>query len=171
MIYLMMTMRRRLIFPALVLTVLLCGSLTGYDYYRAFAWPQESATVVSIRQICRYVQKSEGRHERRQDSFCDDGPEAARLSANGYRMQDQRWLRIEAVYDSGPGKEILVTLAPPLEEAGAITPGSVINIRVSSGRAELAVMPNPALAVLIGIMAASTGLYAYLSRSWAFPLW
>lgn len=166
----MMAMRWRLIFPALVLAVLLCGSVTGYDYYRAFAWPQESATVVSTRHICRYVQKSEGRHERREDSFCDDSPEAARLTADGYTLQDQRWLRIEAVYDSVAGKDILVTLAPPLGEAGAITPGSVINIRVSSGRAELAIMPNPALAVLLGIMAASTGLYAYLSRSWALPL-
>ncbi len=167
----MMTMRWRLIFPALVLAVLLCGSFSGYDYYRAFAWPRENATVVSTRQICRYVQKSEGRHERRKDSFCDDSPETARLTADGYKLQDQRWLRIEAVYDSGVGKEILVTLAPPLGEAGAIKPGGVINIRVSSGRAELAIMPNPALAVLLGIMAALTGLYAYLARSWAFPLW
>lgn len=166
-----MPMRRRFVFPAMVLAVLLCGSLTGFDYYRVFAWPQESATVVSTRQICRYVQKSEGRHERRKDAFCDDGAEAARLTADGYGLQDQRWLRIEAAYDSVAGNDVLVTLALPLGEAGAIMPGNIINIRVSSGRAELAIMPNPALAVLFGIMTALTGLYAYLSRSWAFPLW
>jgi hypothetical protein len=45
--------------PRVLLLLLLLAAKTGYDYYKVFAWPQTSATLISARQTCE-MQRNQG---------------------------------------------------------------------------------------------------------------
>lgn len=148
----------------LLLLLLIFAAKTGYDYYKVFAWRQMDATVISARRTCEYAKKSGSRSLHREYPLCDDAQEIARLIADGYRLWDEIRLRIEAAYEAKPGEKTSVTFDSSLEDAGTIKPGSTIKIRVSSGSAELAIMPNLTFPLLLGATSALLGAYAYVMR-------
>jgi hypothetical protein len=151
--------------PGLIFLLIILAVTVGYDYYKVFAWPEVSATVVSVRQTCEYS-KSSGRYggRNREYPICDDGEEPARLLADGYELEDVRRLRIEALYEAEPGRNTSVPVDSSIKNAAGIGPNSTIKIRVSSGRAELAARPNSAWALLLGGFAVLVGVYAYINR-------
>jgi hypothetical protein len=151
-------------FRGLLILLFIFVAITGYQYYKVFAWQQISATVVATRQVCEYKKPSGRRSYYREYPFCNDDQEAARLIGDGYKLQGERRLWIEAVYESEPGRKASVTLSPGLEDAVGIKSGSAIEIRVSSGTAELAIMPNPVHALLVGGFAVAMGAYAFATR-------
>lgn len=150
-------------FRGLLILLFIFVVMTGYQYYKVFAWQQVGATVVATRQICEYKKRSGRRSYDREYPFCNDDQQAARLIDDGYKLQGERRLWIEAVYEAEPGRKASVTLSPGLEHAVGIKPGSAIEIRVSSGTAELAIMPNPGQALLVGGFAVAMGAYAFAS--------
>lgn len=151
-------------FRGLLILLFIFAAITGYQHYKVFAWQQINATVVATRQICEYKKRSGRRSYDREYPFCNDDQEAARLIGDGYKLQGERRLWIEAVYEAEPGRKASVTLSPELEHAVGIKPGSAIEIRVSSGTAELAIMPNPVHALLVGGFAVAMGAYAFATR-------
>jgi hypothetical protein len=62
-----------------------------------------------------------------------------------------------------------VTRDPSLEDARAIKPGSTIIIRISSGSAELAIMPDPIWTLLLGGVPVLLGAGAYVKRAKVVP--
>ncbi len=62
-----------------------------------------------------------------------------------------------------------MTLTPELGHAVGIKPGSAIEIRESSGTAELAIMPNPVQALLVGGFAVAMGAYAFATKRGTEP--
>lgn len=140
--------------------------MTGYDYYKTFFWPEAAAIVIATRETCLY---SKGRLFGRQSKlpFCDDGEEAARLIADGFKLKKTRRLRIEAEFETEAGQRNQTTLEPLLEAVDGVKAGSSIRVRYSPttpDNSELALAPDGRAGLFALGVAILLGSYGYFAR-------